>query len=74
MMLTDMQGSGLGGTSGFGAARVDVSDEGYIGGSMSQWPSADNSSASDPMTNTTTRTTSIDDSYKAVPQNVTIDL
>ena len=74
MMMTDMQGSGLGDTSGFGAERVDTSDEGYIGDSLSQWPSADGSSASDPMTNTTTRTTSIDDSYEAVPQNVTIDL
>ena len=74
MMMTDMQGPELGDTSGFGAERVDTSDESYIGDSLSQWPSADDSSSSDPMTNTTTRTTSIDDTYEVVPQNVTIDL
>ena len=74
MMLTDVQGSGLGDASGFGAERVDTSDGVYIGDSLSQWPSADDSSSSGPMTTTTTRTTSIDDTYEAVPQNVTTDL
>ena len=74
MMMTDMQGSGSGDASRFGAGRVDTSDGVYIGDSSCQWPSADDSSSSDPMTTTTTRTTSIDDTYEAVPQNVTTDL
>ena len=74
MMMTDMQGSGLGDASGLGAGRVDTSDGVYIGDSLSQWPSADDSSSSDRMTTTTTRTTSIDDTYEVVPQNVTTDL
>ena len=73
-MMTDMQGSGLGDASGFGAERVDSSNGVYMGDYLSQWPSTDGSSSSGPMTITTTRTTSIDDTYEVVPHNVTIDL